>query len=685
MKRALLLVPASYSSGLHALALGIEKFFEMNGVNTVIFKPIISEKEDSTSSNESININIAANLYSNGQSNLLMEQIIDNYQIAAKNTNIVIIQGLSIADDSYYSQQLNKKIAATINPEIIIVASYQYETKDTLLKNINMTKRFFSHHGKNNVIACILNKINSPSNPLHNTDPQQITRPLLTQTDISIPIIANVPWEQKLLQPLLKDVIKYIDGKIINKGNLDQARLSQISMCARSLDNFLPALKEGNFIITAGDRSDIILATCLAVLNGCKISGLLLTGGYVPNKELLDLCYKPLLNDLCIISTKYDSFTTTAMMHKMPMHIKQHDKSQQEFIGSYIANYISPKWLNSWAEKDIKVSLTPALFRQQLIHKAKSDLKTILLPEGTEPRVIEAAILCYSRKIARPILLGDIDEITIIANNLGYDLPPELEIIHPKSIIQDYISALVELRKHKGMDVNIAKEQLKDNIVLATTMLATGAADGMVAGTINTTANTIRPALQLIKKQKDISLVSSIFFMCLPNQVIIYGDCAINTDPTASELADIAIQSASSAEHFGIKAKVAMLSYATGSSGSGSEVDKVIAATNIVKKQCPNIIIDGPLQYDAATNSDVAIKKAANSPVAGSATVCIFPNLNAGNTTYKAVQRSTNALCIGPMLQGLSKPVNDLSRGATIEDIVFTIVITAIQAQKKQL
>ena len=684
MKRALFLVPASSSSGLHAVSLGLKKFFEMHGVNAEIFKPIIDVKEDYADSNRAININIAANLYSNGQSDLLMEQIIDNYQIVAQSVDIVIIQGLPIASDSHYSQQLNKKISGAINPEIIIVASSQHEAKDNLLKNINMTKRFFSHHGKNNVIACILNKTTPLKSALHNsTDSGKAPLELLTKADLNIPIIANIPWEQRLLQPLLKDIIKHIDGKVINKGNLDEARVSQISMCARGLDNFLPALKEGNFIITAGDRSDIILATCLSVINGCKISGLLLTGGYTPKKDLLDLCYKPLLNDLCIISTGYDSFTTTSIMHKMPMHIKQYDNSQQEFVGSYIANYISTEWLNSWVEKDIKTRLTPALFRQQLMSKAKNDLKTILLPEGTEPRIIEAAILCVNRKLAKIILLGNQDEITIIANNLGYDLPPELKIIKPEDIIENYIPALIELRKHKGMNQHIAKEQLKDNIVLATIMLADGAADGLVAGAINTTANTIRPALQLIKTKEDASLVSSVFFMCLPNQVIIYGDCAINADPTAEQLADIAIQSALSAEHFGITAKVAMLSYATGSSGYGSEVDKVIEATNIVKKQHPNIIIDGPLQYDAATNSDVAIAKAANSPVAGSATVCIFPNLNAGNTTYKAVQRSTNALCIGPVLQGLSKPVNDLSRGATIDDIVFTITITAIQAQKK--
>jgi phosphate acetyltransferase len=276
--------------------------------------------------------------------------------------------------------------------------------------------------------------------------------------------------------------------------------------------------------------------------------------------------------------------------------------------------------------------------------------------------------------------MGNREDILRIAEQQGINLPSNLLITDPCNIRENYIKPLVELRKHKGLTEVIAKEHLQDNVVLATMMLQMGQVDGLVSGAVNTTANTIKPALQLIKTAPGNSLVSSIFFMLLPEQVLIYGDCAINPEPNAEQLADIAIQSADSAESFGIPARVAMISYSTGSSGHGIDVEKVAKATKLAQAKRPDLIIDGPLQYDAAIMENVAKKKAPNSPVAGKATVFIFPDLNTGNTTYKAVQRSANLVSIGPMLQGMNKPVNDLSRGALVDDIVYTIALTAIQA-----
>ncbi|WHI49370.1 phosphate acetyltransferase [Microbulbifer sp. MLAF003] len=292
-------------------------------------------------------------------------------------------------------------------------------------------------------------------------------------------------------------------------------------------------------------------------------------------------------------------------------------------------------------------------------------------------------MICTERDIAEPILLGNTKTIARVAEQQGLTLSDKIHITDPETVRDNYIEPMVELRRSKGLTEVVAKEQLHDNVVLGTMMLALDEVDGLVSGAIHTTANTIRPALQLIKAAPGEELVSSIFFMLLPEQVLVYGDCAINPDPNAEQLAAIAIQSADSAKAFGVEPRVAMISYSTGTSGSGSDVDKVREATEIAKRKRPRLIIDGPLQYDAAVTENVAAQKAPHSPVAGRATVFIFPDLNTGNTTYKAVQRSADLVSIGPMLQGLRKPVNDLSRGALVDDIVYTIALTAIQAQQR--
>ncbi|MBF3152474.1 phosphate acetyltransferase, partial [Pseudomonas aeruginosa] len=304
----------------------------------------------------------------------------------------------------------------------------------------------------------------------------------------------------------------------------------------------------------------------------------------------------------------------------------------------------------------------------------------IVLPEGSEPRTVQAAAICQARGIARCVLLAKPEEVQAVAQAQGIVLPEGLEIIDPDLVRQRYVEPMVELRKGKGLNAPMAEQQLEDSVVLATMMLALDEVDGLVSGAIHTTASTIRPALQLIKTAPGYNLVSSVFFMLLPDQVLVYGDCAVNPDPSASDLAEIAVQSAASAQAFGIPARVAMISYSTGDSGSGVDVDKVREATRLAREQRPDLLIDGPLQYDAAAIASVGRQKAPNSPVAGQATVFIFPDLNTGNTTYKAVQRSADCVSVGPMLQGLRKPVNDLSRGALVEDIVYTIALTAIQA-----
>ncbi|MDO4997613.1 MAG: phosphate acetyltransferase [Neisseria sp.] len=327
-----------------------------------------------------------------------------------------------------------------------------------------------------------------------------------------------------------------------------------------------------------------------------------------------------------------------------------------------------------------EIRLSPAQFRFNMMQAARLANKRIVLPEGAEPRTVRAAAICHEKGLARCVLLAHPHAVHAVAQELGITLPQSLEIIDPESIVEQYVEPMCELRKSKGLTPEQAREQLKDTVVLGTMMMAQNDVDGLVSGAVHTTANTIRPALQLIKTAPGASIVSSVFFMLLPGQVLVYGDCAVNPNPTPEQLAEIAIQSADSAKAFGIEPRVAMISYSTGTSGAGPDVDAVKEATELAKAKRPDLAIDGPLQYDAASVASVAKSKAPHSPVAGKATVFIFPSLNTGNCTYKAVQRNANVLSVGPMLQGLRKPVNDLSRGALVEDIVYTIALTAIQA-----
>lgn len=335
--------------------------------------------------------------------------------------------------------------------------------------------------------------------------------------------------------------------------------------------------------------------------------------------------------------------------------------------------------LKACVEASGEPRMPPPVFRYQLMEKARKAAKRIVLPEGDEPRTIKAAAICQEKGIARCVLLGDRAEIERVAAAQGVTLPEGLEIIDPADVRGRYVDPMVEMRKSKGLTPEDAEKQLEDTVVLGTVMLALDEVDGLVSGAVHTTANTIRPALQLIKTAPGSKMVSSVFFMLMPDQVFVYGDCAVNPNPSAEDLADIAIQSADSAAAFGIVPRVAMISYSTGTSGGGPDVEKVAEATRIAREKRPDLAIDGPLQYDAASVESVGRQKAPDSPVAGRATVFVFPDLNTGNTTYKAVQRSANLVSVGPMLQGLRKPVNDLSRGALVDDIVYTIALTAIQ------
>ncbi|MEM7700045.1 MAG: phosphate acetyltransferase, partial [Verrucomicrobiota bacterium] len=425
----------------------------------------------------------------------------------------------------------------------------------------------------------------------------------------------------------------------------------------------------------------ILITAALSTLDQIPIAGIVLTSGTKLDEDVVRLCRPAFEEGLPVLAVETDSYVTARTLSRMSNSIPGDDIERFNITLEFVARHLRTEALKKRIDAELAIRLSPAAFRHRLARRARSAGKRIVLPEGTEPRTITAAAICESRGLADCVLLGPPDEVKRVAEAHEVDLTG-IEIIDPATVRERYVAPLVERRKHKGLSEAGAREALEDNVMLGTVMLALDEVDGLVSGAVHSTANTIRPALQIIKTAPGAKVVSSIFFMCLPDQVLVYGDCAVIPDPDAETLSDIAVQSADSAEAFGVEPKVALISYSTGQSGSGADVEKVRRATALAQQARPDLLIDGPLQYDAAAVADVAAKKAPGSRVAGSATVFVFPDLNTGNTTYKAVQRSANVTSIGPMLQGLAKPGNDLSRGALVDDIVYTIALTGVQAAR---
>ncbi len=387
-----------------------------------------------------------------------------------------------------------------------------------------------------------------------------------------------------------------------------------------------------------------------------------------------------------IISVKTGTFETTARIGAIQSRMTPGNKNKIQLAIDVFEKYVDVKSLDEKMITFKPEGITPHMFQYQLTKWAKSEIKHIVLPEGNEDRILKAATRLIDQKIVELTLLGDPAEIAASVKRLGLTLDlNSIRIIDPvkSEYYEDYVQTFYELRKHKNVELEMARDTMTDVSYFGTMMVYKGHADGMVSGAVHTTQHTIRPALQFVKTKPGISVVSSVFFMCLPDRVCVFGDCAVNPNPTAEQLAEIAISSAESSQRFGIEPKIAMLSYSSGTSGEGEEVEKVRRATEIVKQKRPDLKVEGPIQYDAAVDPVVGSQKLPDSEVAGKATVLIFPDLNTGNNTYKAVQRETGALAIGPMLQGLNKPVNDLSRGCTVDDIFNTVIITAIQSQQK--
>jgi phosphate acetyltransferase len=501
-----------------------------------------------------------------------------------------------------------------------------------------------------------------------------------------IPRVYVLPEEPFLEQPTVRDISRGLGAELISGDDawLD-GEVRTVKVAAMELPNFLDHLEEGSLVITPGDRSDIILGTLAAADRSTsypRVAGMVLTGNLKPAPQIERLIGGRCSSQVPVLAVSTDTFTTAMNVSNIRPALAVEDKRKIAAALGVIESHMDLPALLERSTVPSSDRVTPLMFQFKLISMAKQQRRHIVLPEGTEDRILKATEIILLRDVCDITLLGDPAEVKQKASSLGLSLD-RAKIIDPRNsdLLQEFTDAYYELRKHKGISREIARDTMMDVSYYGTMMVHRGLADGMVSGSTHTTAHTIRPALEFVKTKPGISIVSSVFFMCLVDHVMVYGDCAIVPEPSAVQLADIAISSAGTAAAFGVEPRVAMLSYSTGKSGTGPDVDRVREATRIVRERAKDLKVEGPIQYDAAVDATVAKVKMPDSEVAGHATVFIFPDLSAGNNAYKAVQRTANAVAIGPVLQGLRKPVNDLSRGALVTDIVNTIAITAIQAQ----
>jgi phosphate acetyltransferase len=693
MKHAFFLAPAGTGVGLTTVALGLVNALDRRGVRVAFFKPIAQASEGDSGPERStlfirktttlkpadpIPLAIATKTISEQGMDQLMGSVIAAYGESTASADVVVVEGLLPMGGDSYLGVVNNELVKTLNAQVILVASAAGKTIDQLDDQIEYAANAFG--GLEKILGAIINRY-----PVENS---QVAKNLIEQvrTENSLfsrrqlELIGVVPDSPELTYCRTIDIQRRLNAEVMNAGEMASRRVKKTNLLARTVPNLLHALAPGAILLTPADRSDVILAVGMAALSQIPLAGLILTGDSEPDERIIRFCRPALETGLPLLRVRTNSYNTATQLYELTTAVPLDDLERIQDAIDHVAQTLEIDWLISQSKKELDFRLSPAAFLHQLTEKARAAQKRVVLPEGVEPRTIKAAAICARRGIAHCVLLGDPAEIQAVARSQDIELPENLEMLNPAEMRPNYVNPLFEMRKHKGLSLEMAASQLEDNVVLGTVMLAVGAVDGLVSGAVHSTANTIRPALQIIKTKPNAKAVSSIFFMCLPEQVLVYGDCAVIPDPDAETLADIAVQSADSAAAFGIPPRVAMISYSTGESGSGADVEKVRAATKLAQAKRPDILIDGPLQYDAAFMPDVAKTKAPDSPVAGRATVFIFPDLNTGNTTYKAVQRSANVISIGPMLQGLKRPVNDLSRGALVDDIVYTIALTAVQA-----
>ena len=689
------IAPTDFGVGLTSISLGLIRTLERAGLKVGFFKPVAQPHPGDTGPERStelvarthglkppapLPLGQVERMLGDGQLDELLEEIITRYQQACIGKDVLVVEGMVPTRQASYAARVNQHMAKSMDADVILVSAPESEALAELSGRVDLQARLFGGASDPKLIGVILNKVRTEESIEQFALRLREHSPLLRGGDFRL--LGCIPYQPELNAPRTRDVAELLGAQVLNAGEYEQRRMSRIIICARTVLNTLELLKPGVLVVTPGDRDDILLAAALASLNGVPLAGVLLTSDTRPDPRVLDLCRGALQAGLPVLSVGTGSYDTATRLNQLNNEIPVDDRERAEHVTDFVASHLDAAWLHRRCGSPRELRLSPAVFRYQLIQQAQASSKRIVLPEGSEPLTVQAAAICQARGIARCVLLAKPADVEAVARAQGLDLPPGLEILDPDAIRARYVEPMVRLRNSKNLNAPMAEQQLEDPVVIGTMMLALDEVDGLVSGLVHPTANTIRPALQLIKTAPGWSLVSSVYFMLFPDQVVMYGDCVMNPHPDAAELAEIALQSADSAQALGIAPRVAMLSYSSGQTATGEDVEKVREAARLAREAQPGLLIDGPLQYDAAANETVARQWAPRSEVAGRATVFVFPDLNSGNTTHKAVQRSADCVSLGPMLQGLRKPVNDLPRGAQVDDIVYTIALTAIQASR---
>ncbi|MCX5560836.1 phosphate acetyltransferase [Streptomyces sp. NBC_00038] len=603
----------------------------------------------------------------------LVSTLVDRFHLVARDYDVVLVLGTDFADTQFPDElALNARLANEFGASVIPVIGGRGQTSESVRAETRNAYRAYDGLGCD-VLAMIVNRV-APADRAG----------IHERLDSRLPVPCYVlPDEPALSAPTVAQITQALGGTVLlgDESGLARDALDFVFGGAM-LPNFLNALTPGCLVVTPGDRADLVVGSLAAHSAGTPpIAGVLLTLNERPTNEILTLAAR-LAPGTPVVSVAGNSFPTATELFGLEGKLNAATPRKAETALGLFERYVDTTDLLKRVSAPSSDRLTPMMFEHKLLEQARSDKRRVVLPEGTEERVLHAAEVLLRRGVCDLTLLGPVDQIRKKAADLGIDLGATQLIDPATSELRDrFAEKYAELRAHRGVSIELAYDVVADVNYFGTLMVQEGLADGMVSGSVHSTAATIRPAFEIIKTKPDTKIVSSVFFMCLADKVLVYGDCAVNPDPNAEQLCDIAIQSAATAQQFGVEPRIAMLSYSTGTSGSGADVDKVREATELVRLRRGDLRIEGPIQYDAAVEPSVAATKMPDSDVAGQASVLIFPDLNTGNNTYKAVQRSAGAIAVGPVLQGLRKPVNDLSRGALVQDIVNTVAITAIQAQ----
>jgi len=695
MSKGIYVATIEPNSGKSVVVLGLMQMLLGKTAKVGYFRPIIEDVEAGEMDNHintvlshfEIDINYkktfaftrnqVLDLYNQGKSGDVIDEIIRKFKYLEERFDFVLVEGTDFSHESAILElDINILISKNLGIPVILVA--QGDNKDLKEITDSIQLAYDTFREDVDVLSIMINKVNP--------DDVASLKDIMRKRIQDVKDLTIIPKIHNLSSPTIKEIVNALDGKILFGKDMINNLTENFSVGAMQLRNYLTHLKENALVITPGDRADIILGALQANIskNYPKISGIVLTGGLLPEDSILKLI-EGLSSVVPLISVSGGTYQVTNSIGQIKAKIYAGNTEKiATSISTFEKNVNTKKLAESLITFESEI-FTPRMFQYNLLQRALKNKKHIVLPEGNDERILRAAARLITAQVVELTLIGDEDKIKESIEKLDISLDINaINIVSPTKSphFEDYVQTFYELRKHKNVNLEMARDTMADVSYFGTMMIYKGHADGMVSGAAHTTQHTLRPALQFIKTKPGVNIVSSIFFMCLEDRISVFGDCAINPNPNAEELAEIAISSAKTAKEFGIEPKVAMLSYSSGASGKGIDVEKVRKATEIVKAQTPDLKIEGPIQYDAAVDVRIGKSKLPDSEVAGRANVLIFPDLNTGNNTYKAVQRETGALAIGPVLQGLNKPVNDLSRGCTVDDIYSTVIITAIQAQE---